>query len=64
MWVLDVGIVHTLEQPIKRCPPKVVAINMKTGKVVKVIDLSELVEKSSILQYLTVDYDKEGRAYV
>lgn len=57
-------MVHTLEQPIKRCPPKIVAISMKTGKVVKVIDLSALVEKASKLQYLVVDYDKEGRAYM
>lgn len=33
LWVLDVGIVNTLEQPVRRCPPKVVAINVKTGKV-------------------------------
>lgn len=33
LWVLDVGIVNTLEQPVRRCPPKVVGINVKTGKV-------------------------------
>jgi hypothetical protein len=33
LWVLDVGIVNTLEQPIRRCPPKIIAINIKTGKV-------------------------------
>jgi hypothetical protein len=64
LWVLDVGIVNTLEQPITRCAPKIVAISAKTGKVLKVIDLSELVCSTSRLQYLVVDYDKEGRCYV
>jgi hypothetical protein len=63
-WVLDVGIVNTLDQPIRRCPPKIVAISAKTGKVLKTIDLSELVCSASRLQYLVVDYDEEGRCYV
>lgn len=33
LWVLDVGIVNTLEQPVRRCPPKVVGVDAKTGKV-------------------------------
>lgn len=33
LWVLDVGIVNTLEQPVRRCPPKVVGIDVKSGKV-------------------------------
>jgi len=33
VWVLDVGIVNTLEQPVRRCPPKVVGIDVKSGKV-------------------------------
>lgn len=64
LWVLDSGVVQTLEQPIKRCPPKVVGINMKIGKVVKIIDLSNLVCAATRLQYIVVDYDPEGRAYV
>lgn len=36
LWVLDVGIVNTLEQPVRRCPPKVVGINVKSGKVRKI----------------------------
>jgi hypothetical protein len=64
LWVLDVGIVNTLQQPIRRCPPKIVAINVKTGKVVKTIDLSELVSSVSRLQYIVVDYDKEGQGFV
>ncbi|KAH0954912.1 hypothetical protein HN011_011618 [Eciton burchellii] len=64
LWVLDVGIVNTLEQPVRRCPPKVVGINVKTGKVVKVIDLSILVNPLSRLQYLVVDYADDGQVYI
>lgn len=64
LWVLDVGVVNTLEQPVRRCPPKVVGIELATGKVIKVIDLSGLITNSSRLQYLVVDYDKSGNAYV
>ncbi|KAM0734412.1 Dopaminechrome tautomerase [Formica fusca] len=64
LWVLDVGIVNTLEQPVRRCPPKVVGINVKSGKVVKVIDLSNLVNPLSRLQYLAVDYAEDGQVYV
>ncbi|XP_077271150.1 L-dopachrome tautomerase yellow-g [Temnothorax americanus] len=64
LWVLDVGIVNTLEQPVRRCPPKVVGIDVKSGKVVKVIDLSNLVTPESRLQYLTVDYADDGQVYV
>lgn len=64
LWVLDVGIVNTLEQPVRRCPPKVVGIDLSTGKVIKVIDLSGLITTNSRLQYLVVDYVKGGNAYV
>ncbi|XP_076287426.1 major royal jelly protein 1-like [Lasioglossum baleicum] len=64
LWVLDVGIVNTLEQPVRRCPPKVVGIDVKSGKVVKVIDLSPLVDISSRLQYMAVDYASDGQVYV
>ena len=36
LWVLDSGIINSLEEPIHQCPPKVVAINVKTGKVVSI----------------------------
>jgi hypothetical protein len=52
LWVLDVGVVNTLETPIRRCPPKVVAISLRTGKVVKTLDLSGLVAQASRLQYI------------
>ncbi|XP_078042777.1 L-dopachrome tautomerase yellow-g [Augochlora pura] len=64
LWVLDVGIVNTLEQPVRRCPPKVVGIDVKSGKVVKIIDLSPLVDISSRLQYMAVDYAADGQVYV
>nr|XP_034188792.1 major royal jelly protein 1 [Osmia lignaria]XP_034188799.1 major royal jelly protein 1 [Osmia lignaria] len=64
LWVLDVGIVNTLEQPVRRCPPKVVGVNANSGKVVKVIDLSSLADTSSRLQYMAVDYAADGQVYV
>lgn len=33
LWALDTGIVNSLDNPICRCPPKVVAICLKTKKV-------------------------------
>jgi len=33
LWVLDTGIVNSLEQSVRKCPPKVIALNVKTGKV-------------------------------
>lgn len=33
LWVLDTGVVNSLEEPIRKCLPKVVAFNVKTGKV-------------------------------
>lgn len=34
LWVLDVGIVNTLEEPVQLSSPKIVAIDVKTGKVI------------------------------
>lgn len=64
LWVLDIGVVNSLENPIRRCPPKVVALSVKTGKVVKILELSGLVCAASRLQYLVVDYAPDGRCYV
>lgn len=63
LWVLDSGIVNTLEQPVRRCAPKIVGISVKTGQVVKIIDVSQFVTAHSQLQYLAVDFDEEGRAF-
>lgn len=64
LWVLDVGVVNTLGDPLRQCPPKVVAISLKTGKVLKTLDLSGLVVKASRLQYIAVEYDPIGAPFV
>lgn len=64
LWVLDTGIVNTLEQPVRRCAPKCVAIDTKTGQVLKTIDLSPYVSKNSRFQYLVVDYTADGSPFV
>lgn len=64
LWALDVGIVNTLEQPIRRCSPKIVAINTADGKVVKSIDVSDLVTAESRLQFLIVDYGADNKPFV
>lgn len=33
LWILDVGIVNTLEQPIRRGPPTIWAVDLKAGQV-------------------------------
>lgn len=50
LWVLDVGIVNTLEQPVRRCPPKVVGVNAKSGKVSGslIVDLGQRLCESRI----------------
>lgn len=55
---------NNLAQPVKRCSPKVIGIDVQTGKIVKNIDLSHLVVAASRLQYLAVDYDASGNPYV
>lgn len=64
LWVLDVGLVHTLDQPVRRCPPKVVGINVRTGRVVQNIDLSSVIVANSRLQHLVVEYDEAGNAFM
>lgn len=64
LWALDVGVVNTLETPIRKCPPKIVAMSTKTGKVLKIISLEKLVSPTSRLQYLTVDYKSENRCFI
>ncbi|XP_049315050.1 major royal jelly protein 1 [Bactrocera dorsalis] len=64
LWALDVGLVNTLEQPIRRCGPKIVAINTADNKVVKIIDMSDLVTSESRLQFIVVDYSKDKKPFV
>lgn len=64
LWVLDVGIVNTLEQPIRRCHPKILAYDVTTGKLVKTILLTDFVFPNSRLQYLIVDYNPDGDCFI
>lgn len=64
LWALDTGLVNTLEQPVRRCPPKIVGINVRSGRVVQSIDLSSLVVPNSRLQHLVVEYDESGHAFM
>lgn len=65
LWVLDTGVVNTLEdEPVQNCPPKVLAFNARNGKLVKTITFEGLTQKSSRLQYIAVDSGTDGRAFV
>jgi Major royal jelly protein len=65
LWVLDTGVIQTLEdEPVQTCPPKVVAFNARNGKLIKTITFEGLVSPSSRLQYLAVDYGRDGRAFI
>lgn len=64
LWVLDTGVVNSLETPIRRTPPKVVGIDVKTKLIVRKLDLSGLVNAASRLQYVVVDYAPDGRCFV
>ncbi|CAO1387602.1 unnamed protein product [Diamesa tonsa] len=64
LWVLDTGITQVLDEPIQKCPPKVIAFNVKTGKMIKTILLDGLTSKSSRLQYLQVDYGRDSRPFI
>ncbi|KAG7211985.1 hypothetical protein KM043_011183 [Ampulex compressa] len=64
LWVLDTGVVNSLDEPARRCPPKIVALNVKTGKVVKTVDLTGLTTPTSRLQYVVADYSPDGRVFV
>ncbi|XP_023021017.1 L-dopachrome tautomerase yellow-g2 [Leptinotarsa decemlineata] len=64
LWVLDTGVVNSLEQPLRRMPPRVIGINVLNGKKVKTLDLCGLVAQASRLQYLVVEYAPDGRPFV
>ncbi|XP_066153439.1 dopaminechrome tautomerase [Euwallacea fornicatus] len=59
LWVLDLGICNTLEQPVRRCGPKIWGLNPEDGKIVKTVNLDTLVSTESRLQFLVVDYSDE-----
>ncbi|XP_076248659.1 L-dopachrome tautomerase yellow-g2 [Calliopsis andreniformis] len=64
LWVLDTGVVNTLEEPVRKCPPKVLAFNVSTGKLVKTVELTGLTSPSSRLQYVVADYSPDGRVFI
>lgn len=64
LWVLDTGILNTLSDPERKCPPKVVAFNAKTGRLLRSITLTDLVNAQSRLQYLAVDHSPGGRCFL
>ncbi|CAH0384071.1 unnamed protein product [Bemisia tabaci] len=55
LWILDSGVVSTLENPERLAPPKVFAVDLVTEQVIKAIDLSNFVDKTSRLQHLVVE---------
>ncbi|XP_058808624.1 major royal jelly protein 5-like [Phymastichus coffea] len=64
LWALDTGVVNSFEATANRtCPPKVVAVNARSGKVVKYVDLSSLTNNESHLQYVIADYSYDGRVF-
>lgn len=67
LWVLDTGIIRTLSEPERRCPPKILAFNARTGKLLRTIILTSLVNSRSRLQYLVVEYashENDDRVYI
>ncbi|KAE9542607.1 hypothetical protein AGLY_002518 [Aphis glycines] len=68
LWVLDTGIVQTMDndaEPLRTGPPIVWAFDLNTRKLYKKIDLTCLTTPMSRLQSLAVDYDEtNGKCYV
>lgn len=64
LWGLDPGITNTMTEPTRRCKPKIFVININTKKVVRIIKLEKLTVSNSRLQYIKVDYTKDGRCFV
>lgn len=64
LWTLDTGILNTMGEPERKCAPKVVAFNARSGRMLKSISLSNLVNAQSRLQYMAVDYSNDGRCFV
>lgn len=64
IWVLDTGIIYSMDNPTRTCGPKIVVFNASTKKVVRIINLDKLTVQQSRLQYLLVDYSPDGRCFV
>jgi hypothetical protein len=50
--------------PVQNCPPKILAFNARSGKLIETLGFENLVQKSSRLQYLILDYDRSGNKYL
>lgn len=57
--MLDTGIVNSLEQPQRKCPPKVIALNIKTGKVRQSVSETHAVKNASSSLLIEVPEMKE-----
>ncbi|XP_050297861.1 major royal jelly protein 1-like [Anthonomus grandis grandis] len=60
IWILDLGICNTLQQPVRRCEPKIWGFNIKSGELMKSISVAPYLTDESRLQYLTIDYSNTG----
>ncbi|CAH2037594.1 unnamed protein product, partial [Iphiclides podalirius] len=63
LWILDTGIVETVESPRCTCPPKIVVFNVILKKMTKVVKLSSIVEATSQLQNIAVEYGIGGKVF-
>lgn len=59
LWVLDTGVINSLEQPERKCPPKVVALNIKTGKVRQSVSETHDAKGASCSLFLEIPEMKE-----
>ncbi|XP_068632006.1 uncharacterized protein [Battus philenor] len=64
LWILDSGIVETMDYPRCTCPPKAMVINVILKKITKSIQLSSIVDATSQLQNIVVEYSIGGTAFV
>ncbi|XP_050298444.1 major royal jelly protein 1-like [Anthonomus grandis grandis] len=64
LWAIDNGVVNILENPIRKCLPKVVGYNIATGERVKTLDMSGLVVKASRIQFVIADYGNDGQPFI
>nr|XP_014292982.2 protein yellow-like [Halyomorpha halys] len=65
LWVLDAGTAQTNEpQTVQKCPPKIVAYDVRNGKIIKEIILSAFISPESRLQFIVADYAAEGSCFI
>ncbi|KAF6201101.1 hypothetical protein GE061_005548 [Apolygus lucorum] len=64
LWILDVGIIDTLEKPKVVGPPKVVAICLMTSKIVATVDLSQFCTFDSRFHEIQVEVTEEDDTFI